>query len=250
MKYKTIPVNNIARLREAGDALIHRAPGLPGIGLVWGPTGYGKSTAVAWFVNQCNGIHIRAMATWSPSAMLRAIAQELNLEPRRSNAETVEAVIQALNLENRPLFIDEADYVINHKLLVDTLRDIHDMSAAPVILIGMHGIERRIKNNAQFTGRVAQWVEFAGADYADARLLANGLAEVEIHDDLLRQLHTAATPRDKAATGAEIRRMVVGLGQIEGYARARGLTAMTAADWPKGRDFFVGTAVTANGRTY
>lgn len=247
MRYRTVPVKNVARLIDAGDALINRAAGLPGIGLVWGPTGYGKTTAVTWFINQCHGVYVRAMATWSPNAMLRAICQELNIEPKGSNAHMVEAVIQGLALEGRPLFVDEADYVVERKLLTDTLRDIHDLSTAPVVLIGMHGIEKRIKGNPQFTGRVAQWVEFAGADLDDARLLADGLAEVQIADDLLARLHAAASPKGKQVeTGAEIRRMVVGLGQIEHYARACGLGAMSTKEWPAGRDFFVGSAVEAS----
>jgi DNA transposition AAA+ family ATPase len=216
--------------------------GLPGIGLVWGPTGYGKTTAVTWYVNQCHGVYVRAMATWSPNAMLRAILQELNLEPRGSNALMVEAVIEGLAREDRPLFVDEADYVVERKLLTDTLRDVHDLSVVPVVLIGMHGIEKRIRSNPQFTGRVSQWVEFSGADLSDARLLANGLAEVAIDDALLGKLHAAASPKGKnAGAGAEIRRMVVGLSQIEGYARACGLDALGVKDWPAGRDFFMGS---------
>lgn len=248
MRYRTIPVKNIARLREAGDALINRTPGMPGMGLIWGPTGYGKTTAVTWFINQCHGVYIRAMRLWSPKSMLTAIARELDLDIKAmNNGMLVEAIIQRLAESGRPLFIDEADYVVETRRLTDTLRDIHDLSTVPVILVGMHGIEKRIRNNEQFTGRISQWVNFEGIDRDDCRLLADGLSEVKIADDLLKHLHQEASPRS-GSNGAEVRRLVVGLGRIEQYARSRGLDAISESDWPHGDDFFLGSAVTAGRR--
>jgi len=245
MRYRIIPVKNVSRLRDAGDALINRSIGMPGMGLIWGPTGYGKTTAATWFINQCNGVYIRAMRLWSPKTMLTAIARELDLDiSKMNNGEMVEAIIQRLAETGRPLFLDEADYLVESRRLTDTLRDIHDLSTVPVILIGMHGIERRIRGNEQFTGRISQWVGFAGIDPADARLLANGLAEVQIADDLLADLYQKASPKGKQATpGAEVRRLTVGLGQIERYARSRGLDAIGMADLPDGFDYFIGAAV-------
>ena len=245
MQYRILPVKNVSRLKAAGDALINRAMGMPGMGLIWGPTGYGKTTAATWFINQCNGVYIRAMGLWSPKVMLTALARELDLDTKgMNNGEMVEAIIYRLAETGRPLFIDEADYIVESRRLTDTLRDIHDLSTVPVILIGMHGIEKRIRGNEQFTGRIAQWVAFQGADQEDARILADGLCEVEIRQDLLDALHSAATPKRNPEGGAEIRRLVVGLGQIEYHARNRGLDRIALADWPEGRDFFLGQAAT------
>ena len=246
MKFKILPVKNVSRLNEAGNALIQRDLGMPGMGLIWGPTGYGKTTAATWFINQCHGVYIRAMRLWSPKSMLTAIARELDQDVKgRNNGEMVEAIIQRLAETGRPVFIDEADYIVESRRLTDTLRDIHDLSTVPVILIGMHGIEKRIRGNEQFTGRIAQWVAFEGLDLADAKLLAGGLAEVEIAPDLLQQLHRAASPKTLsggASPGAEVRRLVVGLGRIEQYARSRGLQRIGAEEWPHGDEFFIGQA--------
>ncbi len=247
MKFKIVPVKNVSRLNEAGQALINRDLGMPGMGLIWGPTGYGKTTAATWLINQCHGVYIRAMRLWSPKTMLTAMARELDLDVKgRNNGEMVEAIIQRLAESNRPLFIDEADYIVESKRLTDTLRDIHDISTVPVILIGMHGIEKRIRGNEQFTGRIAQWVPFEGLDFDDAKLLAKSLAEVTISTDLLKQVHQAASPKTRQGglqPGAEVRRLVVGLGRIEQYARSRGLEKISSSDWPNGDNFFLGQAV-------
>lgn len=245
MRHRIMPVKNVSRLKTAGEALIQRSYGMPGMGLIWGPTGYGKTTAATWFINQCHGVYVRAIELWSPAGMLDAIARELDLDPKGSNGKKIDQIVQKLAETGRPLFVDEADYVVERKLLTNTLRDIHDLSTVPVILIGMHGIERRIRGNEQFTGRIAQWVTFEGADADDARLLADGLCEVKVAQDLLDVLHTAATPKrrtDSSHAGAELRRLLVGLSQIESYAKARGWDAIGLNDWPDGRDFFLGQA--------
>lgn len=251
MRYKIVPIKNISRMRSAGDALLNRPTGMPGMGLIYSPTGYGKTTAATWFVNQVNGVYVRAMRLWSPKSMLNAILRELDMELSGTNGHLVEAIVEKLAATGRPLFIDEADYVIDSRRLVDTLRDIHDLSTVPVILIGMQGIKTKLNRAGleQFTGRISQWVEFSGADIADARMLANSLCEVQIADDLLIKLHQKATPetaRTHTIGGAEIRRLVVGLSEIEQFALRRGLTSINADQWDPSADFFIGQAPSPN----
>ena len=234
MKHQTIQIKNVTSLVDAGEALIRRAPGMPGMGLVWGETGYGKSTAVAWFVNRSYGVHVRALAVWSPAAMLDTIARELELEPKGSCARVVEAVARKLSETNRPLFIDEADYVVEKKVMTETLRDLHDLTGVPVILVGMAGIQRAIRSRQQLTGRLAQWVEMQPCDLEDARMLADGLLDVRVGQGLLAKLH------QRAAGSARL--ITVGLGRIEANAKARGLKTIDEADWKMGEEFFWGDA--------
>jgi DNA transposition AAA+ family ATPase len=241
MRSKTVPVSNIARLSEAANALINRAYGMPGMGLIEGQTGYGKTTAVAWLSIKLNGAYVRALATTTPSSLLGSICKELNIGRRPTNVDTVEVIVQRLAETGRPLFIDEADYLVNKRSLIETLRDIHDLATVPVVLIGMHGFRRKVTHLQQLTGRIAQWVEFEPAGIDDAKLLARELAEVDVGPDLVGKLHSAAN--------GSVRLIVVGLNRIEQYARNRSLHKIGAADWPANADFFVGTAPTAKRAT-
>lgn len=239
MKTKIVPIKNIFRMKEAADSLIIRSFGMPGMGLIFGHTGFGKTTGCTWLVNQVRGIYVRAMSLWSPKTMLEAIARELDIDVRGMTlAAMVDQIVMRLAETGRPLFIDEADYLVDSKRLVDTLRDIHDMSTSPVILIGMTGIDRKLRGHPQLTGRMAQWVEVQGLDADDVRMLAAGMCEVGVDQDLLDDLSRRASP---VGSGAEIRRVVVGLGNIEQHARRRGLTKVGLADLPKGFDYFLGT---------
>ena len=223
MRNKIAQVNNIRLLTAAGRALSTRDIGVPGIGLIWGPTGFGKSTAAAWFAIRTNAVYVRAMATWTPTAMLAAIMHELDAKPLPRCAAMIEFIVGALAREGRPLFVDEADYLAASAKLLDSLRDLHDMSTVPLILIGMKDFQRRVMHREQIAGRVSQWVEFQAADFKDARILADEVCEVRIADDLLARLHRA--------TGGSMRGMVVGLSRIEGFAREHGLQKVSETDW-------------------
>lgn len=230
MRHRIVPVKNVARLSEASEALIQRGLGMPGMGLIWGHTGFGKTTAATWLINRVNGVYVRPIATTTPSTFLGSILRELDQEAKGSCAQMVERIVEALATSMRPLFIDEADYLADSKKLTETLRDIHDLSTVPVVLIGMAGIQRKLAQRQQLSGRIAQWVEFGPADLEDARWLADGLAEVAVQDDLLERLHRAA--------GGEVRRITVGLGRIEQQAKVRSLESIGAADWTLGDEGF------------
>ncbi len=236
MRYEIVPVKNVARLAEAGNALIQRPPGMPGMGLIHAPTGFGKSTASTWFVVRCHGVFVRALQTSSPMSLLGSIRRELDIEPRGSCADTVGQIVVKLAETRRPLFIDEANYVVENKRLINTLRDIHDLSTVPVILIGKPDMPRKIAADEQLAGRIAQRVEFFPLDMDDATLMAERLCEVKVERELIERIHDAA--------GGSVRLIVVGLGAVESWAKTRGpggggKKEVLSRDWPKDRDFFL-----------
>jgi hypothetical protein len=236
MLSKIVPVKNVARLSTAARMLTTRAPGAPGMGLVEGETGYGKSTAVAWLSNQVPSIYVRALATWTPAAMLNAMLRELRLAPGGSCAQMVERIIEALSHSGQSVFIDESDYIVNSTRMTETLRDLHDLATVPVILIGMGGIDQRLAHRKQLTGRIAQHVKFEPLDVEDATLIARELCQVGIKSDLLAKIH--------ADTRGSVRNIVVSLARVEQHAKARTLSSIGVADLGAKFQLFTGEAPT------
>lgn len=229
MKNRLAPVKNIAALSAAYEELDTRDAGVPGMGLVHGYTGAGKTTAIAWLTSRTRGVFVRAAATWTPSAMLGKIMIELGGEPLGRSAAMVDFITAGLAEAQRPLFVDEADYLLHNLKMLETLRDIHDISGRPVVLIGMEGIERRLVTRPQLARRISRWVEFKHADLEDASILANHVCEVKVAEDLLAHLHNQA----RGSMGL----MTVGLSRIESLGKANGLTIVTEADWGDRRLF-------------
>ena len=233
MKRIIAQVKNVSALGAAFNALAERDPGVPGIGLVHGFTGAGKSTAVTLLINRNNGVFVRASAVWTPNTMLAALVHELGGQPGGNNARMLGYIIESLNREARPIFVDEADYLLSNIKMLETLRDIHDMTQVPLVLIGMDGIQRRITLRPQFSRRITQWVEFKPLDLGDTRTLIDSVCEVTITDDLAGKLHHAA--------GGSIGLMTVGLARIEAVAKGQGWDKVDAKAWAN-KQFFLSRA--------
>lgn len=223
MKRQFALVKNAVKLTEAFQSIEKRGPGMPGMGVIHGETGAGKTTAVAWLVVQHDGIFIRANATWTPSSMLECLCLELGGSGFGKCSKMVDFIIERMAEGNRPLFVDEADYLVGNTKMVETLRDIHDLTGNPVFMIGMKGFDRRIYGRKQLSGRVYQWVDFRPAGIEDARTLTKTVCEVEVDDPLLKALHKRA--------GGSMRLMVIGLSKIESFGKTNGHGLVTLKIW-------------------
>ncbi|MFG6462274.1 AAA family ATPase [Roseateles sp. DXS20W] len=223
MKNKLALVKNVAALQMAYEALEGRDLGIPGMALVYGETGAGKTTGITWLVNRTRGVYVRATASWTLNAMLGRVMAELGANPMGRNAAMVDYIVQQLIEHQRPLFVDEADYLLGDARMIETLRDIHDLSGMPVMLVGMANIEKRLIHRPQLAGRISHWVEFNPADLEDARTLAETVCEVQLDDELLEKLH-----RDCAGS---MRLMAVGLARIEALGKSNGMKTVTADAW-------------------
>ena len=214
MRQVIAQTKNLHNLAEVGQALSTRTPDLPGIGMIWGPSGLGKTTAAVWFrrPDGC-GLRARAVALDAVGGCSRHLP-ELDVLPAARCALMLDTIVERLATTQRPLIVDEADYLLRSGRLLDTLRDLHDVSSAPVIVIGMADFRRRVASKEQFAGRIAQTVEFRPADLADVRTTAEACCEVELDDDLLERI--------TRETQGSMRRVKVALSVIERWADRRG----------------------------
>ncbi len=223
MKHEMAMTANVRRFLAAVRELTDRPMGVEGMGLLWGHPGEGKSTTVAFATNTLDGIFLRANACWTVTSMLSALMVELGQPTGRFRAPMVDASVRCLMERPRPIFVDEADYLLRQTDMIDVLRDIYDNTGSPVVLIGMEEMARKLQNNGRFARRVTQWVEFRGITIADARTLAETVCEVGVEHDLLERLHEAAR--------ANIGRMTTGLSRIEQLAKINGLESVSLAEW-------------------
>lgn len=231
MRHETAMTKNVKRFVFSVRELTNRDTLVEGMGLLWGQPGEGKSTAITYVVNRMNGVYLRAKRAWTMTSMLGALCEELRLPSGRIRAPMYERCVKKLMEEPRPIFIDEADYMVRTFDMLDVMRDIYDDSKSPVVLIGMEDLARKLQlaDNGRFARRITQWVEFDGIDMGDARVLADTVCEVGIADDLLEQLYQAAR--------ANVGRMNTGFARIEAFGRTNKIDTVTADAYGK-RDFF------------
>jgi len=229
MKFEMAMTTNVRRFLAAVRELNDRPIGVEGMGLLWGHPGEGKSTTIAYATNTLNGIFLRVNACWTVTSLLGALMVELGQPSGRFRAPMVDASVRCLMEQPRPIFIDEADYLLRQTDMLDVMRDIYDITGSPVILIGMEEMARKVQTNGRFARRITQWVEFRGISLKDARTLADTVCEVAVEDDLLTRLHEASK--------ANIGRMTTGLSRIERLAKFNKIESMSLDVWGD-RPFF------------
>ena len=216
MKHKIVEVKNMIKTEQQLDNLLNRSSIVPGIGLIHGPSGFGKTTAVEWLFNQdeVNGIYVRCYKADTVTSLLEQIAKEIGIPQRHNLRAQVDSIIESVRAEELAIFVDEADYVVGNARIMETLRDIYDATEQPLILVGMEEIARRISQRKQLFNRISQWIEFKPADLEDVSLIASEMLEVDVEiDDALLDLIR------KRSNGV-VRTIVSALDKIEKMAMA------------------------------
>ena len=246
MRHDIVKTTNVLRLMNAIRTLTDRGMGEEGMGLVSGEPGEGKTTAVSYAVNQTRGVFLRATVAWRVTSMLSALCRELGVEVHPHRAVMLEAVVHTLTMDPRPIFIDEADYLIRTVRestdMLDAIRYIYDLAQVPVLLIGMEDIAKRISPRGQFSRfhrRITQWVSFQGMTALDAQKVAGTVCEVDIEGALPRGASDADAPPIAGTlveaiydgTGGKIGHIVIELGEIERWARTNGRDRVTLEDY-------------------
>jgi DNA transposition AAA+ family ATPase len=202
---------------------MNATPGTEKCGLLWGDPGEGKTTAVGYCANLYDAIFVRAVGCWTVTSMLGELCKELGGHRMCRRSDMIEFICRQLAEKQRPVFIDEADYLFSQDTMLDAVRDIYDLSGSPVILIGMEDIARKIQNKSRFARRITQWIEFNGLDLDDAQTVVRECTEIAIDDDLLHHLH-------KVSAG-NIGRIIIGLSRIEVMAKTSRLESVSLRQW-------------------
>lgn len=214
MKHKTVEVKNVLRTQEMFENLQSRSMITPGIGLIHGPSGFGKTTTVTYMFNELavaghQPLYVRCYASDTVSSFLARIMHEMGANPIFPLRKMVDYIVKAMNEQGLALFVDEADHIIGQAKTMETIRDLYDTTEQPVVLIGMEEIARRISHRKQLFNRISEWVEFKAADIEDVHLFARELMDerLTVAEDLLDNI--------RAKSAGEVRRILIALEKIE-----------------------------------
>ena len=227
MKAKFVQTRNVARLWEVVESLHNASLGEPRLGLIYGPAGRGKTRAVDTLAARTGALYVSAARVWTPNSMLKRILACMGITSTVSAADNLARAAEALaerlgvpSLGNGLLIIDEADYLVKGTQpprtppLLDTVRDLHDASGAPVLLVGMNGLAKALSRFPQFWDRVRMSEEFAPLVKKEVMSLASELAGLTLDDQSAEQI--------RRATHGNLRQTILHLARLEALAKAEG----------------------------
>ncbi len=205
--------SNVQRFLNGISAVEERGAREASMVLVTGDPGYGKTATMWWWAVQNGAVYLRAKANSTPCALLSELVQELKGRPVRNSDELLKQVVITLRREPRPVIIDEVEHTFRDLKVLETIRDIVDLVAVPMILVGTDQVQNRVARFAQFSSRIASVVQFKPATVKDVRICCDFKCEVPVADDLVEEIHRQSAGR--------LREVINAIAVVERHGRAR-----------------------------
>lgn len=223
MKKQFVKTENYERFRTGITAVENRGAAEASLMLVTAEAGFGKSTTVDHWAIQSGAAYVRAKEGWTPAWFKSELAENLKIDTRGRPKDVFARIAGYIGSNQIPIVIDEVEHCLeNNAAVLEAVRDLSDLTEVLVILVGMDQVQARIARHRQISSRIARVVEFQPASINDVLVTCKQLAEVEIADDLIAQIH-----RD---SGGRMRDIMNAIATIENTAKRNGATQVTLAD--------------------
>lgn len=191
--------------------------------LVLGEPGLGKSRAMTYYSVNLNSVFLRAKAAWTVNWMLRELVTELGEQPARRSESLLDQAVKHFAVNGgRTLIIDEIDHAMHDVRVLESIRDISDMTEITVIIGGMRGAERKLRRHPHIYSRIADVCRFEAASLADTRAMCDALCEFQVADDLAAEIHRQSSGYFREITNA--------IAEVERMAKRKKLDLVSLAD--------------------
>jgi len=163
------------------------------IGLIYGEPGLGKSQSALYLAIQNDAIYLRGANLMTPKWLLEELARELDEIPRFYTADIFRQCVNSLKSKNKIIIVDEIDYLLQDFKTVETLRDIHDETGTPIILVGMSLAKNKLLRYKHLYDRVSEFFKFEEFVLSDIKEIIKELSEIEVTDEAIKLIHKKAT---------------------------------------------------------
>lgn len=196
MKKQFAVTANVTRFDRAVNALLNAPAGVDRFLLLYGSVGLGKTeTALHWKNTACpHAVFLRIKKAMTTRWLLEELVAELGLPPAKRASDLFQQAVGELLGSDRPLILDEIDYVAGKSVLIETLRDIGDMAGNPLILIGMPEAPGIFARFPALNRRISQVVPFQGLGTDDVSAVLQQICDVPIAVDAVDAIHKAHKP--------------------------------------------------------
>jgi len=228
-------LTNVALALKLMDNLQTRAKALPGIGVFYGFSGLGKSTALSVVANKVRAVYVACRSYDTKKSLLLSITHEMGMEPGRATVpELVATIADELMRSEKPLLLDDAHYMVNRNL-IELVKDLYEASGAPILLAAEERFPKQLKRWEQVDNRVLYWQPAEPCGLADARKLATLYAPKAAFAD-------AWLNKCVGAVRGVTRRVCVNIENARREAEDSGHRGEITINWWGDRAFFTGDA--------
>lgn len=215
MKPKFVLTKNVKGFINLIHNLKNKPDNISKIGRVYGNAGLGKTKTALYLSIKFDTIYIRATNKMTTKWLLEEIAKELDEIPRFYTADIFRQCVNALKTNSKIIIVDEVDYLLKDFRTIETLRDLHDETGVPIILVGMQLAKHKLKKHNHLFDRISEIYNFTEFEYSDIKQIAEEISEVDITKEAVRIIHNKAK---------SFRKIVEMIDTFEKVGQANGLT--------------------------
>ena len=209
-----VKTRNVKNFIGLMNKLIDKSNEVPKMGLIYGDPGLGKTQTAVWWATNNDAVYVRAQNKMTCRWLLEKIVYELGESPSTKMADLIEQCITHLRLKPQVIIIDEVDYLINRHRIVETLRDLHDLTGVPIVLIGMQEAKTKLGKYRHLYDRISEIIEFKPFSKDDLDIIVEELSEIKITDEA-KEIFFEKTNR--------FRQVIKGISLLENLAKTNGL---------------------------
>ena len=189
MKSNFVMTKNVKNFVTLTNNLLNRGKGVPGMALIYGEPGLGKSKTAVWWAANNNAVHVQATQNMTPRWLLEEIVKELGEYPLSRSADLFNQVIKSLIRESQILIIDEIDYLAKNKDFIEILRDIYDRTNTPIIMIGMGLANKKLERYKHLYDRLFAILRFEQFKSEEITQMINEISEIKFTPEAIDYIH-------------------------------------------------------------
>ena len=189
MKKTFIRTKNVKQFVSLMDELQKLPSNIPKMALVYGEHGLGKSQTIQWWADKNDSVYVRATQGMTSRWLLSEIVEELGEEAYWHLQDNFELIENILKENPRVVIVDEIDYLIE-KSIIETLRDLHDKTGCPMVLVGMGTADKKIARYPHLMDRIYKILKFEKFNSEDIKEILIELTDLKIKDDAIEYLAT------------------------------------------------------------
>lgn len=189
MKNIFVKTKNVKSFIVLANKLKNTKNNVPKMGLVFGEPGLGKTNAILWWAIQQDALIITAKNGMTPRWLLKQLVSDLGEAPKILVADLFEQAVAKLVENPRMIIVDEIDYLINNTRAIETIRDLHDETGIPILLVGMGAVDKKLSRYKHFFDRIVEIYRFVPFDYEDVKTIINTLSDVLFEDSAIEVVY-------------------------------------------------------------
>jgi len=206
--------DNVAAFGAALNLAADTEKGRPGMMMLTGETGIGKTVAARNAHAERGGVYLRTLEGWSQHDFLQAVCFEVCGMRPYGSGKCKQRIIHELDREPQVIWMDEADRLNTGRL--EDLRDIHDVTGTTIVLIGEEGLPSKVGGRRRIDRRIPREyrirfrplslrdISLYAAEACGLALSAEAAAALGRHTrGNFRDLHNAMLSLEQMARAAE-----------------------------------------------